>query len=177
MVKRLGLFIAYSIFFIGAVIIFMPKTNTYFLMEKQIKPLGVVISNETFEENFFDLIVKNMDISVKGIDSVHVNQTDMMFLGVYNVVDLKGIILSSVASSFVPLHIQHIKILYSIFNPLKVKIFAEGEFGSLQAHINLKEFHAYVDVQPSKLMLQKYKRSLRELKKTKDGSYVYDYAF
>jgi len=177
MVKRLGVFLAYTAFFIGALMIFVPKTSLYFLLEKEIKPLGVVISDEKIKEHFLDLEINHMNISVKGIDSAKIEKASVELLGFYNTLALHTITLSSVASSFIPLHIESVYLRHNIINPLIVDINADGEFGKMVAKVNLKTRSLHAIVKPSQLMLQKYRTSLRELKKTKEGEFVYDVSF
>ncbi len=176
MVKKFLKFLAYSIFFLFALIVFIPKSSLYFLMEHNIKPLGVVISNETLHENLFSLDVQHAAVSVKGVDAAAVKKAHITLLGLYNKVTLQDITLSSMAASFVPLHIEGAEVKYSVIDPFNIHGYAKGDFGEVRMEFNLKDLHLRASMHPSKLMVQKYRSSLREFKKAKNGEYVYDKA-
>ena len=176
MVKKFLKFLAYTIFFLFALVVFVPKSSLYFLMEHNIKPLGVVVSNETLHENLFSLDVQHAEVSVKGVDAAEIKNIHIILLGLYNQVIFQDIKLSSMAASFVPLHIKDAKISYTVIDPLYIKGYAEGDFGKATLMFHLKDFHLKAILHPSKLMLQKYRTSLREFKKAKNGEYRYDKA-
>ena len=176
MVKKMVVWSGYLLFFIMALILFVPKSNLYFFMEKSIKPYGVILSNETLHPELFSLNISHIDVSVQGIDSAVIHEAKITLLGVYNAVELKGIRLADVAKSWIPLYVAEATLHYSVVNPLVIEGFTKGDFGEAKAVFSLKEQHLHVVLKPSKLMIQKYKNSLRKLKKLKSGEYIYDVA-
>jgi len=177
MVKKLLKFFAYFLFFIFALIAFLPKTNLYYLAEKNIKPLGAVISDEQIDEHLFSLELKHSQLSFQGVDSAKIDELEIRLFAFYNTIEAKNILLSSMASSFVPLRIKEAKVSYSVIDPLHIKLYAKGEFGEIRGAINLKEKRLTSVLHPSKLMLSRYQNTLREFKKDKKGGYRYDQAF
>jgi len=177
MVKKLARFFAYLGFFVLALTYFAPKTSVYHLLEKELKTYGVVISAETTRDNGFTFDVENANVSFKGIDSAVVESINLKAFLLYNSISANGVTLSSAANSFVPLKVQNADVVYSIFNPLNVTAFAQGEFGEADVSFNLLERTLHLELQPSKVMLQKYKSTLRNLKKSQEGDYVYDKTF
>jgi hypothetical protein len=174
MVKKLLMFLVYMLFFFFALVMFTPKASLYFFMEKNIKPFGVVISNETLDERLFSLGVANLEVSIKGVDAAVAQKADITLLGFYNEVKVEGIKLSSMASSFVPVDIGEIKLHYTPFDPLFITGDAQGKFGKADISLSLRDFHLKVVLHPSKLMLQRYRNSLRQFQKTQNGEYIYD---
>jgi len=143
-------------------------------MEHQIKPYGIVLSDETLQEHLLTLEVKHIHLNIQGVEGAKIERTKMMLLVVYNTIEAQNIELASMASSFLPLHIESAKVSYSIINPFIVTGDAKGAFGVAHAEFSLQKQTLHVVVRPSKLMLQKYKTTLRELKKTQEGEYIYD---
>ncbi len=177
MVKRILSFFSYVLFFTVAVMYFTPKVSIYYLLEEQIKPYNIIVSSEDHVDSGFTLNLKNANISVKSIESATIDEIDMKLFVLYNVVNLKGITLSSTAKYFAPLNIENANIVYSIFNPLNVKAHSVGEFGELDATFNIAERTLHIDLLPSKEMLKDYKSTLKNLTKDENGEFTYDKTF
>ncbi len=177
MVKNFFKYIFYILMFLIAFVYFVPKTNLYYLIEKYLVKYDVVISDEKLAERGFNLNIKNMHISVQGVDSATVENGDIILLLLYNKVNLKNIKLSSVMQDFLPTHIEKTYLVYSIFNPLNVVGLSKGDFGKADIKISLLNKKAVVILYPSKLMIRKYRTVLREFKKIKNGEYKYEENF
>ena len=173
MVKKLSKFLAYTLFFILALIAFTPKSSLYFLLEENLKKFDVIVSKERLKESFLTLHIENLEVSAKGIESAAVENADVTLLLFYNTIHLKNIALSSVVDAFVPPMVQSATLSYTVFNPLEVTGVAKGDFGEAEATFNLLDTNVTVVLQPSKTMLKKYTRSLREFKKNEKGEYIY----
>ncbi len=174
MVRKIFNFFIYLILFIVALIYFTPKISTYYFLEHTIKPFGVIISQERVSDNGLELKIENASISVKGVDSAVIENIDIQIFGLYNSFDIQNIELSSVASSFVPLKIEDLNIKYSVINPLFITGASHGEFGEASLNINILERTLQLKLIPSKIMKQKYRSTLRNLKKNAEGEYIYE---
>jgi hypothetical protein len=174
MVKKLAKFLGYILFFILAVIYFAPKVELYYMAEKELSKYDVIISNERVTDSGFSLNLSDASLYVKSVNSALAKSVDITLLGVYNSASLEDITLSSTASAFLPLHIKSIDVKYTLFNPLNATLYSKGEFGELDGYVNLQKRALHIDLKPSKVMLKKYRSSLSQLKKNKDGSYSYD---
>jgi len=177
MVKKLSKFLAYTLFFVLALMFFAPKISAYYLLEQQIKPFGVIISTEDLRDNGFSLDVESAEVSFKGIESANIEKINIKIFGIYNAIDVQNIELSSTAATFIPLHVNSAKLSYSILDPLHAHGYIEGEFGEANLAYDLLENSVHIVLQPSSLMLKNYKNTLRSLKKDENGEYVYDKAF
>ncbi len=174
MVKKLLKFFAYPLFFILALMYFIPKTNIYYFLEQKLKPYGVVISSEEIKEGMLTLEIDNADVSLKAIDSAHIAEIKVGIFALYNSVTLNDITLSSAAESLVPLSIAHAKVGYAIWNPLHVTAHAQGDFGEADVKFNLINMSLHLHLTPSDIMLKNYKNTLQNLSKNEQGEYVYD---
>jgi len=177
MVKKLAVFFGFVLFFLLSLMYFTPKENIYFALENELKKYDVIISNESVSDNGFTLSLSDAELFFKSIKSADIKEIDIKIFGLYNAVNIYDVKLSKSASSFLPLNIQKVTITHSIFNPLNVKIYELGDDGELEGSFNLLEMALHIIFEPSELMLEKYKNSMREFKKSEDGSYSYDKTF
>lgn len=170
-------FIAYSLFFILALMYFTPKVALYYFAETKLKPLGVIVSGEGVEDNGFTLSISDAVISVKAIDSANIKDIDIALFGIYNKIVLEEISLASTAASFVPVDVEFVYITYSIFNPLYITAYSKGGFGEVEVDVSLLDKKLYLHLEPSNLMNRKFRNTLRNLKKSNDGGYEYAKTF
>lgn len=174
MVVKLSKIFGYALFFLLALMYFMPKSNIYYFLEHELDNYGVVINNEEVIDSGFSLNVLKADINVKSISSATIGSTNIKIFGVYNNISLEDIKLASVAASMVPTNVKRVDINYNIFNPFEVTANALGAFGEADVSFDLLEMSIHLKLNPSKKMLSSYSGTLRNLKKTKEGVYVYD---
>lgn len=177
MVKSILKFFAYLAFFVTALIFFAPKLGMYYFLENELKSYDVIISGETLEDEGMSLNIKDGQIFVKSIESATIKECELTFLLFYNSINAKEITLSQSAKSFLPLKIEELSVRYTLLNPLYIKVYAVGEFGSATAHVDILQRTAHVDLVPSEIMNKEYKNSLREFKKSEDGGFTYDKTF
>ncbi len=173
MVKKLLKFFAYTFFFVVALMVFVPKTSIYYLLEKNLKKFDVVISDEQLKESLLSLNITNAHISTKGIDSAIISKSDITLLLFYNKLSFRDIKLSSIVETYLPSKIASLEIDYSLLHPLTLEINAEGDFGEARGSLHLLDRDVSLILKPSKKMFTSYKKSLRFFKKDKDGEYTY----
>jgi hypothetical protein len=175
--KKIALFLFYSLFFLAMLLFFTPKENLYYFAEEQLKPLGIVIGYEEVIDHGFSLEIKDAKLYVQKIKSANIASTTIHFFGLYNTITIKNIILDSTFEQFFPPLINHVTLHESIFSPQKIVAEAIGDFGEAHATVNLLDRNISVIVKPSKLMRSRYRNTLRQLKKTKEGDYRYESKF
>ena len=177
MVKKFLKFIAFTLFFIASLICFMPKSSLYYMLEHKLQPIGVSISSQSAKDGCFTLKLKESSLFVKSIQSAHIAKTEIKFFVLYNSIDMTDIKLSSAAASFLPLHVQSTKVKYSILDPLNIRAKIVGEFGEADAKADLIKRVVHVVLKPSKIMLKEYVQTLRNLKKSVNGEFIYEQNF
>jgi len=155
-------------------IVFLPKENLYFAVEKELKKDGVILYSETIQEDPFSLDIQGSIVNFQTIDIAKVAHIEIGLYGFYNTFDAQDIQLYTFSKNFLPSKIKYLRATYLLFDPLHIKIMAEGEFGILEGQYNIKEHLLKVTIQPSKKMLQEYQNSLGLLKKLKNGEYSYE---
>jgi len=177
MVRKIGLFFAYSAFFVLMVLFFIPKDSLYYFAEKELKKNGVIVSDEVVKDRGFTLELSDATLYVKAIKSAHIDSVEILPLLVFNSIDLHNIVLAKTFKVFVPQNIASVHIKHTIFDPLHIYATAKGDFGDAKAVVDTLKRVVHIDLSPSKKMLQEYKTALRELKKSKNGVYSYDAKF
>ena len=177
MVKKIGIFFAYMLFFIVALMYFMPKESIYFFAEKELQKYHVVLAHESVEDKGFSLELRHLDVYVESIKSAKIADLNIALFGIYNEVNADNIELSTAVASMFPTKIESVNIKYSIFNPLNVTLNAVGAFGTLQGVANIKERKITAELKPSSLMKRKYRSALYNFKKQANGEYEYVQSF
>ncbi len=166
-------FFGYVAFFLLALMYFTPKESVYYFAEHELKNFKVIVSNEEIIDKGFTLELSNLDVYFESIESAKIDKMDVALFGLYDKIEAQNIVLSSVASSFIPVKITQINILYSVIDPLHVKLNAVGEFGEVHGVVSVLDRNASLILKPSKLMRTSYRKTLRNLRKKADGEYEY----
>ena len=174
---KLSKLITYIIFFILALVFFIPKASVYYFTEKELLKEKVILSDEEIVNSGFSLQLNHTKVSYNSIESANVESINVKMFLLYNSLSVSNIELTSMASSFVPLHIDNLDVSYTIFNPLNIIAKADGEFGEATAEVNILDRNMSVVLVPSEQMLKKYRGTLRNLKKNENGEYEYDKTF
>jgi len=167
-------FLAYTLFFIMSVLIFLPKENLYFLLEKELAKQDIFISNETISTGLFSIELEDAVVTYEGIEVAKIIRSDFELFLLYDKVELKEIELSSLISNYWPSKIENVVVTYSVIDPVNIHAVAEGTFGQIVAEYSLEDSRVSVVLKPSKLIFKKYRSTLRYFKKSKDGEYTYE---
>ncbi len=175
--KKLALSLFYTVLFFAALLFFTPKENLYYFAEEQLKPLGVIIGYEETVDHGFTLEILHPKLYVQKIKSADIGAITFALFGFYNGVSVNNVVLDKTFEQFFPPLIEKIDIDNTLFSPLQLNAEAVGDFGEAEATVDLLERSAIIVVKPSKLMLSEYKNTLRQLKKSKEGDYRYEYKF
>jgi len=174
---RLLKFLAYILFFMFALIYFLPKQSLYYLAEHELQKQQVILSNEEIIEKAFSLELQHADITYQSISSAEIGSIDIKLLLFFNVINIHDINISSLASTFIPLNISRVEVKQTLLNPLNIFFKASGEFGEAQGVLHILDKNVSLILKPSSLMLKSYRSTLRELHKNKKGEYQYDQTF
>lgn len=169
--------ILYSGFFLAALVWLTPKANLYYALEHQLKPLDIVISDETVEDRGMTFALKEAKVFVKGIESAAIGETSLAVFGAYNRLCIEKVRIDDAMAAMMPQKIDRIAVRHSLINPLVLTVRAEGEFGNADGEVDLLERKLVVNLYPSKLMQTRYTSSLRQLKPMKEGGYQYATSF
>jgi len=175
--KKIALYLLYTLLFVAALLFFTPKENIYYFAEEQLKPLGVIISQEETIDHGFTLEISQAHLYVQKIKSADIGSLTVKLLGVYNHIGASKVILDPTFEQFFPPVIEHIDLRQSLINPFHINAAATGDFGEAQATVDLLERSVIVILKPSTLMRKRYQNTLKMLTRTEEGDYRYEYQF
>ena len=142
MVKNI--FITFIVFWF-ALLVFMPKQELYFTLEKELAKKDIEINEQNIEEGVFSLNLINPEIYVKGIKVASIEKINIFTLLFTTNINVKSLVLDDSLKSFAPKKTDVANISYSLLSPLKVTIEAEGNFGLLEGNANLNEKKLRID--------------------------------
>ncbi|MFA5233627.1 MAG: hypothetical protein WC390_04430 [Sulfurimonas sp.] len=172
--KKIALFLLNIFVFTALMLYLLPKENLYYLLEQNLEKESLVFNNEKFKDKGLQFEVRDSVLFYKGIESAEIGKTRFDFFLLYNAVVFKGVKVSNIAQNFMPPYVNRVDFRYTIFDPLRIRGKARGEFGEADIFLHLLEKKIRVILLPSEIMLQKYKNSLKKFKKSEDGEYVYE---
>jgi hypothetical protein len=134
MVKKM---IGGSFLFLFFLLIFAPKQEIYFKIEKELQKEGIVISNEKFSYNLWGLSIEDADIFLKGAKIAKVKSLNLSIFFLYNELIIEDIIIDRGAHKILPKNLDHATAIFSILKPYKIAIDANGSFGKISGGIYL----------------------------------------
>jgi hypothetical protein len=134
MVKRIvgGFFLSLILLWL-----FAPKVELYYLLEKSLKEKSIIISNESISDTWYGLKIENAELYVAGAKVAKVAELNFNFFLFYNTLKINEITMDKSLSNMAPKAINNLDLVYSILNPLNVKLDGTGSFGILDGAVAL----------------------------------------
>ena len=126
-------------FFLSIILIWLlaPKEELYYLLEKELKRDGIIISNEKVQDKWFGFVIENADIYIKGAKMANVSKLELNIFFLYNTLIVDNIKTDSAIHNVAPKDIENSIIKFSIFNPLEISIDTKGSFGVATGAVRL----------------------------------------
>ena len=168
MVKRI---IGALLLFIILLWIFAPKEELYYLLEKKLKQENIVIAHEHVKDTWIGLKIEDADIYLKGAKIAHIESVNISSFFLYNKISILNLEFNKAMQNVAPKTIDKTTILYSIVDPLHIKIDGEGSFGQLKGRVTLKERNIKLMI-PQPKDIQSIKKFLKKDKTT--GGWFYE---
>ncbi len=113
MVKKIFIIIL-AIFL--SIIIFSPKRELYYLLEDKLKDNSIIIYEESIDDGFFSLTVKNAKVSYSGLDVATIGELNINSFLFYSIVTIYDVSLSDMVKPLAPIKTLNIKISHNIFS-------------------------------------------------------------
>jgi len=167
MVKRIigGFFLAFILLWL-----FAPKVELYYFLEKSLKEKNIIISNETITDTWYGLKIENATLYVDGAKVMNVAQLNFNFFLFYNTLKIDEVKMDKSFSAMSPKEINRFTAVYSIANPLNIKLDGEGSFGILDGKVALKNRKVEILFPETKDI----KTIKRYLKNDKERGWIYE---
>jgi galactitol-specific phosphotransferase system IIB component len=167
MVKRIvgGFFLSLILLWL-----FAPKVEIYYLLEKALKEKNILISNEKITDTWYGLKIENADVYVAGAKVANIAELNFNFFLFYNTLKINEIKMDKSLSNMAPKAMNKLDAVYSILNPLKVKLAGVGSFGVLDGTVTLvdKKIEILFPVVKELKTIKKF------LKKDKEKGWFYE---
>ena len=154
----------FTVFIVGlflGLIVFMPKDNLYFTLQKYLAKENIYINSKI--NSFNTLNLENGTVYYNGMDIITFNKIKIFPFVFFNRIDVNNLKIK-----LENLDIKQADITYSILNPLKVYIKGSSNFGDIDGEIDLikRKIKIYI--------LNLNNRFLKNmLKKDKKGYFYY----
>jgi len=142
MVKNI--FIGLLVFWF-AFLLFMPKEELYYALEKQLKIEGIKINEKAIETGIFSLNLIDADVYYKGIHVVHIEKVNIFTLIFTTNINIKTLTIDDSLKDFAPEKIGQANITHLLFSPMKANVLANGSFGDIEGVVDLKEKTLHLD--------------------------------
>jgi len=167
MVKRIlgGFFLSLILLWL-----FAPKVELYYLLEKSLKERNIIISNETITDTWYGLKIENATLYVAGAKVANAAQLNFNFFLFYNTLKISEVKMDKSLSNMAPKEVNYFSAIYSVLNPLNVKLDGEGSFGVLDGTVNLKNREVEILFPVTK----EIKTIKKFLKKDKEKGWLYE---
>lgn len=167
MVKRIvgGFFL--SLIFLW---LFAPKVELYYLLEKSLKEKNIIISNESITDTWYGLKINDANIYLAGAKVANVNELNFNFFFFYNTLTINEIEMDKSLSNMAPKVIHELNVVYSVLEPLKLKLTGNGSFGVIDGTV------ALIDRKVEVLfpVVKELKTIKKFLKKDKEKGWIYE---
>lgn len=167
-------FIFLVLFFIFALIAFLPKTNLFYFAETQLAKKEIYISNEKIVDKFYKLEVKDANVIYEDILIGNFKQLDVMAMLFYNKITVKKAQIFSSNFKFIPKELESLELVYSILSPKIIDIKSKSSIGDLKGNFDLVTQKLSLELHVNKKEKVRYKEILKYFKKQKGGKYIYE---
>jgi len=133
-----------------ALLLFMPKQEMYYKLEKELEKYEIEINEKSMEEGLFSLTLKQASVYIKGIPVATIEEIRFFTLLFYAKVELETLLLDDSLKAMAPQQTDKATLTHSIISPLVASIYAEGSFGGIEGSIDLKERKLHLDFNETK---------------------------
>jgi len=147
MVKKTFLLL---LFFWMALLVFMPKEEIYFRLEKELTKQEIEINESAVEETLTGLVLKDPVIYVKGIKVATADQITFFTVLFYTKIMVSGVQVDESLKNMIPERVETLVLTHTVVDPIHITLFAKGSFGTVDGSISLKERTVHIDFTETK---------------------------
>jgi len=167
-------FIFIFLFFIFALLAFLPKTNLFYFAETFLQKKEIYISDENIVDKFYKVQVKDANIIYEDILIGNFKQLDVTPMLFYNKIILNNAKMLSDNFKFIPKELKTLELVYSILSPKLIEIKSKSSIGDLHGNFDLIAQTISLELNANKQEERRYRQILKYFKKHKGGKYTYE---
>lgn len=134
------------------IVIFMPKEEIYFRLEKELVKHDIELNEESRSEGIFSLSLKHVTVYVKGIPLATIEELDLFTLLFYTSIHFDTLIIDESLKTMVPTEIESLRISQTIWSPLNLTVKAEGPFSEARGSADLDKRMLRMDFNDTKAL-------------------------
>jgi hypothetical protein len=165
-------FLIVLVVFYLAFIAFMPKENIYYTLLNQLKSERILITQESLSDDLFSLKGEEISIFYDGIESVNADSFSLLPFGIYNKFEAINVRASKELKKMFKYSADKVEIVYAVWDYKRAKIYAEGDFGTIEGELDIlgQRVKLLLDPSPS------FEKSpiIREYFKKSEEGYSYE---
>jgi len=120
-----------------AILLFMPKQELYYTLEKELLKQGIEINEKSIDEGLFSLTLNEVTLYAKGIKIATIEELSFVTILFYNSLSVNAVQVDDSLKSFVPQNIEKTIMVQQILAPTQVYITTMGSFGLAEGMIDL----------------------------------------
>ena len=121
------------------ILMFSPKKELLFLLEKRLATQGIVLADGQVETHPFGLTIDHPSIYVKGIKVATLRHLSLWSALFYTQGSIEGITFDPSLKSYFPAHIAHVTLVHSVVDPLQVQLSVEDPAVQGEGSVHLKK--------------------------------------
>ncbi len=162
--------------FLYLCIIFLPKTNLFYLAQEQALKQNVIISQESLSDVLGIFSASNSKIYYDGLLVGNVKTIRLIPALFYNCLSISDAKFNSGFAQFIPKSIDSLKLRFTLFFPVRVFISSDGDFGDISGHFDLINQKLHLVLEPKKGFMSNYPELANQFKKI-NNEYVYETSY
>jgi hypothetical protein len=121
-----------------ALLLFMPKKEIFYTLERNLEAQGVQINEKEIDEGLFSLNLIDATIFYKGVKVATVEKINIFTLLFTTNIHISTLELDDALKAFAPQKIDSADITQLLFAPYTLNITALGSFGEMKGLVDLK---------------------------------------
>lgn len=133
-----------------ALLLFMPKSELYYLLEHKLVDEGVKINERQIKEGPFGLSLYGAKVYYRGVPTIEIAEVDLLTLLVYHRVTVRGLGVDPLLKKQFPDTIKEMVITHSPIDPLHITVAGQGSFGDFTGSLDLRTRKLHIDIVKAK---------------------------
>ena len=121
------------------ILVFSPKKELLFLLEKRLAAQGIVLADGHVETHPFGLTIDHPSLYVKGIKVATLRHLSLWSVLFYTKGSIEGIAFDPSLKSYLPARIAHVTVVHSVIDPLHAQLHVEDPTVQGKGSIYLKK--------------------------------------
>lgn len=126
------------------ILLFMPKKELYYLLEKRLSAQNIVISGEVLEENLLGLTVKHPTIYFGGAPMATADEISLWTLLAYTKANFKGLHIAEGLPT--EIRIETLDATHALFAPFDISVLGQSSLGEIEGAVALQERKIQLDI-------------------------------